>query len=296
MTCAYADVKGVARVFFDTSCAPQRPPNSYNRAAHSASTFAGRISTMKPVIGITTTPFVEPQDHGTFRRYVVSVPYVRAVEAAGGLPIILPPQFDSVPELAAMIDGLLLTGGADMAPELYGDTSVHETTYGVDTERDQFELDLLAAVLDQDKPVFGICRGIQVMNVALGGTLIQDVPSQHSGAVEQKHRQHEQGVVASEPSHAVTAEQPDLLPIFDDSALQVNSFHHQAIRDVAPALCAVATAPDGLVEAVVMRDRHDVFGVQWHPELMFDTHTEHLRPFALLVHAAAEKRLAAAVR
>ena len=251
---------------------------------------------MKPVIGITTTPFVEPQDHGTFRRYLVSVPYVRAVEAAGGLALILPPQVDAAQQLADLVDGLLLTGGADMAPELYGDDDVHETTYGVDAERDRFELELFDAVMAQEKPVFGICRGIQVMNVALGGTLIQDLPTQHPGARDLGHRQHERGVVASEPSHQVSALLPDLLPIFDDGALPVNSFHHQAIRDVAPPLSAVATSPDGVVEAVVMRERGDVFGVQWHPELMFDTHAEHLRPFALLVNAAAEKKLTAAIR
>jgi putative glutamine amidotransferase len=250
---------------------------------------------MKPVIGITTTPFVEPQVHGTFRRYLVSVPYVRAVEASGGLALILPPQFDAVRQLANLIDGLLLTGGADLAPGLYGDTELHDATYGVDAERDSFELELFNAVIAQEKPIFGICRGIQVMNVALGGTLIQDVPTQHAGATDLGHRQHEQGVVASEPSHHVSALLPDLLPIFDGDTLKVNSFHHQAIRDIAPSLCAVATSPDGLVEAVVMRDRSDVFGVQWHPELMFDTHDEHLRPFGLLVNAAAEKKLTTSV-
>jgi putative glutamine amidotransferase len=251
---------------------------------------------MKPVIGITTTPFVEPQDHGTFRRYLVSDRYVRAVEAAGGLALILPPQSDAVQQLVNIIDGLLLTGGADVAPDLYGDAEVHEATYGVDAERDSFEFELFDAVMAQEKPIFGICRGIQVMNVALGGTLIQDLPSQHPGASEVGHRQHERGIEASEPSHRVTAVLPDLLPIFDGEGLAVNSFHHQAIRDIAPPLCAAATSPDGLVEAVVMRDHSDVFGVQWHPELMFDVHDEHLRPFRLLVNAAAEKKLAAAVR
>jgi gamma-glutamyl-gamma-aminobutyrate hydrolase PuuD len=251
---------------------------------------------MKPVIGITTTPFVEPQDHGTFRRYLVSSNYVRAVEAAGGLALILPPQVDAVQQLVMLIDGLLLTGGADMAPDLYGEPEVHEATYGVDAERDSFELELFQAMMGQEKPIFGICRGIQVMNVALGGSLIQDLPSQHAGASEVGHRQHERNIAASEPSHQVTALLPDLLPIFDGDTLTVNSFHHQAIRDIAPLLSTVATSPDGLVEAVVMRDRSDVFAVQWHPELMFDTHEEHLRPFRLLVNAAAEKKLIASVR
>lgn len=251
---------------------------------------------MKPVIGITTTPLVEPQDHGTFRRYLVSASYVRAVEAAGGLALILPPQTDAIQQLVNMIDGLLLTGGADVDPQLFGDADRHEATYGVDAERDTFELELFDAAMAQDKPIFGICRGIQVMNVALGGTLIQDLPTQHPGATDVGHRQHEQGVVASEPSHQVSALLPEVLSIFNGDTLTVNSFHHQAIREIAPGLCAAATSPDGLIEAVVMRDRSDVFGVQWHPELMFETHVEHLRPFQLLVNAAAQKKLIAAVR
>jgi putative glutamine amidotransferase len=136
---------------------------------------------MKPIIGITPSAQTDMLAHGTFRRYVLSSPYVRAVEAAGGIPLILPPQGGNVESLTQVIDGLLLSGGADINPVRYGESSIHPETYGIDDERDRFELDLFDAMLQREKPVFGICRGIQVINVALGGTLIQDIASQHPG-------------------------------------------------------------------------------------------------------------------
>lgn len=251
---------------------------------------------MKPFIGISMSAQTDVQDHGTFHRYIMSETYVRAVEAGGGIALPLPPQLDAISDLANVLDGLLLSGGTDIAPTRYGDADVHEATYGIDPERDEFELALFDAMLQLDKPVFGICRGIQVMNVALGGTLIQDVPSQHPGAADIGHRQHHRGVAASEPGHRVSTTATELLPIFDDDGLNVNSFHHQAIREIAPALTATAYSPDGLVEAVAMTSRPDVFAVQWHPEMMFEAHPEHLRPFIRLTQAAAARKLASSLR
>lgn len=191
----------------------------------------------------------------------------------------------------AVIDGLLLSGGPDVDPARYGDTYVHPNTYGIDPQRDQFEIELFDAALRRRIPVFGICRGIQVMNVALGGTLIQDVASEHPGAAEVGHRQHERGLEDSAVGHGLWADDSTLLPIFGENGLGVNSFHHQAIRDIAPTLMPVAHAPDGLVEAVVMRENAEVFGVQWHPELMFERDAAHLRPFELLVRAASKSKL-----
>lgn len=248
---------------------------------------------MKPFIGISMSAQTDALEHGTFHRYIMSDTYVRAVEAGGGIALPLPPQLDAIDDLASLLDGLLLSGGTDMAPTRYGDSDVHEDTYGIDPERDAFELALFDAMLRLDKPVFGICRGIQVMNVALGGTLIQDVPSQHPGAAEIGHRQQHRSIAASEPGHRVSATTMELLPIFDNDGLSVNSFHHQAIRDLAPSLTPLAYSPDGLVEAVVMTDRPNVFGVQWHPEMMFEAHPEHLRPFIQLTQAAAARKLAA---
>ena len=246
---------------------------------------------MKPIIGITPSAQLDTLAHGTFLRYCMSAPYVRAVETAGGVPIILPPQRDAIDDLMSIIDGLLLSGGPDVDPARYGDDYVHPATYGIDPERDQFEIDLFDAALRRGIPVFGICRGIQVMNVALGGTLIQDVSTEHPGAADVGHRQHERGLEDSAVGHEMSAVDAAPLPIFGNNDLGVNSFHHQAIRDLAPELMPVAFSPDGLVEAVVMRGNPEVFGVQWHPELMFERDDAHLRPFARLVEAAAKSKL-----
>jgi putative glutamine amidotransferase len=246
---------------------------------------------MKPIIGITPSAQLETLSHGTFLRYCMSAPYVRAVEAAGGVPLILPPQRDTIGELLAVVDGILLSGGPDVDPARYGDDYVHPATYGIDLERDQFEIDLFDAALNRGIPVFGICRGIQVMNVALGGTLIQDVSTEHPGAAEVGHRQHERGLEDWAVGHEMSAVDSEPLPIFGNNELGVNSFHHQAIRGLAPDLMPVATSPDGLVEAVVMRANPQVFGVQWHPELMFERDDAHLRPFSRLVEAATKSRL-----
>src|SRR5215211_3336962 len=249
---------------------------------------------MKPIIGITPSAQLDTLSHGTFLRYCMSAPYVRAVETAGGVPIILPPQRDSIDQLLEIIDGLVLSGGPDVDPARYGDTYVHPATYGIDPDRDQFELDLFDSALRRGIPTFGICRGIQVMNVALGGTLSQDVSTEHPGAAEVGHRQHERGLEESAVGHVLAAAESASLPIFENNALGVNSFHHQAIRDVAPGLMPVAYSPDGLVEAVVMRGNPEVFGVQWHPELMFERDDAHLRPFTRLVETAAKSKLLAA--
>jgi putative glutamine amidotransferase len=246
---------------------------------------------MKPIIGITPSAQIDTLAHGTFKRYLLSEPYVRAVEAAGGVPLVLPPQ-RGVQMLAEVVDGVLFSGGADIEPARYGDDAIHDTTYGVDPERDAFELALFDAALAADKPVFGICRGIQVINVALGGTLIQDVSSEHPGAAAIGHRQHERGLEDSAIGHEVRVTERDLVPIFDSDRPGVNSFHHQAIRDLAPALTAIAHSPDGLIEAVVMAGNRAVFAVQWHPEMMFRKHPEQLRPFLHLVRTAEARRLA----
>jgi putative glutamine amidotransferase len=129
------------------------------------------------------------------------------------------------------------------------------------------------------------------MNVALGGTLVQDVETEHPGADAIGHRQHERGLEESAVGHQISATDLAPLPIFGNNDFGVNSFHHQAIRDPADDLIPVAYSPDGLIEAVVSRDNPDVFGVQWHPELMFERYVDHLRPFVLLIKAAEKSKL-----
>jgi putative glutamine amidotransferase len=249
---------------------------------------------MRPVIGITPSLTRVELPHGTFDRYAMATSYINAVLAAGGLPIVLPPQDGGVDELLDLVDGLLLSGGGDVAPTRYGDESLHPKTYGIDPLRDRFEFALLEEAFARDMPVFCICRGIQVLNVALGGTLYQDVPDQVS--TNPVHAQETVGIPASDPGHRVipTPDGP-LGALCGDGQVEVNSFHHQAIRDVAPDLRIAATSEDGVIEAVSRPDRTFVLGVQWHPELMFERHPEQLGPFKALVEAALSRRLAGSI-
>lgn len=239
----------------------------------------------KPLIGITPSPTSEDFDHGTFQRYALSRNYSEAVEAAGGIPLILPPQQGNVPELLDILDGLILSGGGDVRPSRYGDDDVHPTTYGVHDLRDEFELALAQGAIARDTPMLCICRGIQVLNVALGGTLIQDVADQYSAQIE--HRQQRNDIPAAEPSHTVTVEPGSLLSrVYGASTIETNSFHHQALREIAPPLRVVGHAPDETVEAVEHPTCSWLLAVQWHPEMMFRAHDEHLRPFLALAAAA----------
>jgi len=250
----------------------------------------GAITLMKPLIGITPSLMMDVQSHGTFERYLLSSNYSNAVHAAGGVPVILPPQADHASSLLERLDGLLLSGGADIDPHVYGDTEIHSTTYDISQLRDTFEFQLLQETLRRDLPLLCICRGIQVLNVDLGGTLYQDVADQFNA--ELMHRQQNVGIAASEPSHSVRAQSGGLLEqVYGSSTIETNSFHHQAIKEIAPDLIVEGVTEDGLVEAVSYPKRAFVLGVQWHPEMMYGEHGEHCRPFERLVAAAVAKSL-----
>lgn len=239
----------------------------------------------RPVIGITPTPNDVELGHGTFHRYTLADTYTKAIEAAGGLPLIIPPQANALP-LLDILDGLLFSGGGDIDPKRYGAETIHPTTYGVDAERDDLELSLLKAALDRDLPIFCICRGIQVLNVALGGDLYQDVADEFGNTIQ--HRQQVEGIPKEEPGHSVQANADSLLArTYESTEILVNSFHHQAIHTAANGLSVVARSSDGSIEGVEMPDQRWVLGVQWHPEMMFRAHPEHLRPFAALVEASS---------
>src|SRR5262249_13028232 len=276
--------------------APESPYNAAGRALRDhprLSIIQGVDCSMKPVIGITPSLMRDTQPHGVFERYLLSANYPTAVIAAGGIPVILPPQDDHATALTDRLDGLLLSGGADIDPAEYGDTGVHPTTYDISPLRDRFEFALLREALARDLPILGICRGIQVLNVGLGGTLFQDVADQYGREV--LHRQQEAGIEAAEPSHAVTATEGGLLAaVYGATAIATNSFHHQAVKAVAPDLMVEARSDDGLVEAVSLPSRSFVLGVQWHPEMMFERHDKHLRPFERLVSAATSRSLVGA--
>lgn len=242
-----------------------------------------------PLIGITPTPSSQQFVHGPFERYALVSSYSTAIEAAGGIPVILPPQRGHARNLLDRIDGLLLSGGGDIDPTLFGDELRHPKTYDVHALRDEFEFELTRTAIERDMPLFCICRGIQVLNVVLGGTLYQDIADQVPDALI--HRQQEHDIRSSEPSHTVHLAESSLAQqIYGAASIETNSFHHQSIRDVSPDLRVTGTSTDGIIEAVERPGSGWLLGVQWHPEMMYRAHQEHLRPFQAFVAASARYR------
>ena len=238
-----------------------------------------------PIIGITAGIMAEQQEYGTIMRHRVSADYSDAVLAAGGLPIILPPQTGTIDAILDLVDGLIFSGGADIDPARYGETEMHPTTYDISDERDRFELDLLNAAVERDLPILCICRGIQVLNVALGGGLVQDIADQIEHALP--HRQQELGLSNRDTSHEVSLSPGSLAErVFQTTTLAVNSFHHQSLATLAPSLQVEGVTTDGVIEAASLPGCSFVLGVQWHPELLFATMPDQLKPFTALVAAA----------
>lgn len=239
---------------------------------------------MQPIIGITPSIGELEKRGETFR---IETSYVEAVEAAGGIPILLPPSGADMVTLLGLIDGLVLSGGGDIRPDRYGDTAVHETTYGVSDLRDDFEFRLLTAAFAADVPLLAICRGIQVLNVGLGGSLYQDVSLQQNDP--EYHRQPWEVGSWEKPLHAVNLV-PDsaAAAIIGDTVVHTNSAHHQTLKTIAPGLRVVGQAPDGTVEVVEGIGKQFVLGVQWHPEKMFAVHPAQARLFAQLVTEARD--------
>ncbi|MGH8528694.1 MAG: gamma-glutamyl-gamma-aminobutyrate hydrolase family protein [Nevskiales bacterium] len=229
---------------------------------------------MLPVIGITT--------YGRDRanRYTLPAEYVTAVRRAGGLPVLIAPGADTVEPYLELVDGLILTGGGDIDPHHYGGTR-HETIYNVDAERDQLELALARAVVQRGLPTFGVCRGAQIINVALGGTLIEHLPAAVGDSV--LHRK-----PPREPTPHPVQVQPGsrLAAIVGAAELHPQSWHHQAIRSAATGLKVVAHAPDGTIEAVEMPEHPWLIAVQWHPELTAHEDETQQRLFDALIVAA----------
>jgi putative glutamine amidotransferase len=179
-----------------------------------------------------------------------------------------------VEDALADVQGLLLTGGDDVAPSRYGE-SPHATIVEAEPGRDEFEIDLIAAARKRNLPIFAICRGIQVLNVASGGTLVQDIPSQVHGALP--HSLPAPPHEAYELAHEVWLDKDTLLTrlmrerLSDADSCEVNSRHHQAVKELAPGLRVSATAPDGVIEAIEDPEARFCLGVQWHPENFWRT-------------------------
>lgn len=215
---------------------------------------------MKPVVGI--VPLVDETKDSLW----MLPGYMNGITEAGGIPIILPltSDKDSISQLLDSVDGILLTGGHDVDPKLYGEEPIPECG-AVCGERDSMESELLNQALEKDMPILGICRGIQFLNAYLGGTLYQDLPVQHPSDIE-----HHQKPPYDVPVHEVTvAKESGLFRFLNKESLSVNSYHHQAVKDKADYLSVMAVSEDGLIEAVEMPDKKFVWALQWHPEFSY---------------------------
>ena len=215
-----------------------------------------------PLIGVAA----QYRSVGDLMRYKIwglLEPYIQALESAGANIVIIPPQAQGgLSGMLKKLDGLLLPGGIDVDPGRFGEEPIAELGE-VNLERDALEIFLAQHAAQNGLPLLGICRGIQVLNVALGGSLYQDLPSQGF-----KSLQHYQKSEAPVLSHSVEqVAQSPLKGLFDER-FRVNSYHHQALKDLAPGLRTVAVAPDGVTEAAQLEDHPFFFGVQWHPELL----------------------------
>jgi len=222
---------------------------------------------------------------GTEREGVNSA-YVRSVLEGGAIPLILPPAIGASRAMSALdgIDALLLTGGQDLDPAWYGASPSPELG-DVDRDRDLFELALFAAARQRGMPILGICRGIQLINVALGGTLWQHLPGERPSPIA-----HDRSDARSLRTHGISLEAGSrAAAVLGRTALDVNSFHHQGIRDLAAPLRASGWASDGLVDAVEgMSGEPWLLAVQWHPEEMYDDASAPERGlFRALAEAAA---------
>jgi len=226
----------------------------------------------RPVVGITT--YVTDARWGYWNLEAALIPfdYVKAVEKAGGRPVLVPPSTEGIEETLDALDAVVFTGGSDLDPEFYGEQA-HPETVGVVRMRDEAELALLRAALERDMPVLGICRGIQVLNVGLGGDLEQHLEG---------HRHEPPGQFIA---HDVAIEPNTRLAGMLGERTTVMSHHHQGIKTLAPGLVETARADDGLLEAVEAPERRFTVGVLWHPEAGQDA-----RLFETLVDEARRYR------
>lgn len=222
---------------------------------------------MLPLIGITTS--IQQRENGS-ENHTSFAPNAWAIERAGGLPVLIPAGLDnaSLRAIYERMDGIFVPGGGDVNPDRYG-ASCNPLTYGVVDARDTLEINLVQWAAADDVPLLGVCRGNQVLNVALGGTLTQDIPSLVETTIN--HWNRPEGVIYPTEGHRVTIDPGSrLATIIGQTDVEVNTLHHQCIEQVAPGLCVTAYAPDGVVEALEMPEKRFLLSVQWHPEIMFD--------------------------
>ena len=237
---------------------------------------------MKPLIGITTYQSTNAFGQPTV---LLQQSYIRAVTQAGGVPVLIPSMIanDGWDVAYSRLDGILFSGGGDIALDHFaGDP--HPRINEVESERDAIELLMIQAATSDGKPFLGICRGCQVLNVALGGTLYTHIPDQLPGAIDHSYPGNMRTILV----HQVKIEEgTHIAEIYGEPIIKVNSLHHQGLKDIAPVLRVAGHAPDGLVEAIELPDHPFGLAVQWHPEWLTDQEaTRNL--FRKFVEAARE--------
>jgi putative glutamine amidotransferase len=223
---------------------------------------------MRPLIGISVTSKRDTPESA--ETYELQAPYAQAVAEAGGLPILIPNglQTDTLQALLGNLHGVLLSGGGDVHPKFYG-LEVISTLRSVDEGRDRCELAIARCAFEGFKPCLAICRGIQVINVALGGSLIRDIEAEISSSID--HDLHDQP--PNKIAHPVRVLRGSkLASLLGENEIETNSRHHQAIQKVSPILRVVGEAPDGIIEAIEAPEHPFFIGVQWHPERLPDRH------------------------
>ncbi len=245
----------------------------------------------RPVIGIVGNLLVEQGGFSPgMERSYVNNDYVASVERAGGIPLILPVVRgqDVAERQTECVDGLLISGGYDIDPLLYGEEP-HRALEYVYRETDIFQLRTIKTALNRNQPVLAICKGIQLLNVCCGGTIYQDISEVPNSFVK-----HSQNRKRSCPSHTVVAEAGSLVEQLFGTTFPVNSYHHQALKEIGRGLVVSSRAIDGIVESVEMTDCSFVVGVQWHPEMMMSGGDDMLPLFLRFVEEA--ERFAAGTR
>jgi putative glutamine amidotransferase len=255
------DVRALLRRRTDVYCAASlcsTAPRLY-RSAGATEAFMHEGGNMRPLIGITATPLRDDEDGMDYAR--LRMTYVRAVEGAGGLPVLIPPMAEApLQELLERLDGVIFPGGADIDPARYN--AEKDPTTDVNPQLDELEFAAARWALHSDVPTLGICRGQQLLNVALGGSLIQDVP------------EHPHSRSRTTMGHPISIE-PDsrLAELLGAERCEVNSLHHQALKTLGRDLRAVAWSPDGTVEAIQSTRHAWLLAVQFHPEDLVPGHT-----------------------
>ena len=215
------------------------------------------MKTTKPLIGV--TPLYDSQSD----KWWMQQPYMSHLEMNGAIPVMIQPTTNlaTLEDTLKKVDGILLTGGPDVHPAYYGEKVLPECGY-ICRERDEIDCFIARRAMELDMPLFGICRGHQVINASLGGSLYQDIPSQINN-----HLNHRPGLEPDYPAHEITFKSSSVMAKYlGKEKFTVNSWHHQAVKTPAPGIEVAATSSDGVIEAIYHKEKRFVWGVQWHPE------------------------------